>query len=51
MTKPIARDPNYRKLVFDADIIELYVRWRRPPPRSVADRSGVGRLLPQVPSD
>jgi transposase-like protein len=27
MTKPIARDPMYRKRVFDADIIELCVRW------------------------
>jgi transposase-like protein len=27
MTKPIARDPMYRKRAFDADIIELWVRW------------------------
>src|ERR1022692_497447 len=27
MTKAIARDPMYRKRVFDADIIELCVRW------------------------
>jgi hypothetical protein len=27
MTKPIARDSMYRKRVFDADIIELCVRW------------------------
>ena len=27
MTKPIARDPMYRKRVFDADLIELCVRW------------------------
>ena len=27
MTKPIARDPIYRKRAFDADIIELCVRW------------------------
>ena len=27
MTKPIARDPMYRKRAFDADIIELCVRW------------------------
>src|ERR1022692_1634744 len=27
MTKPIARDPMYRKRVFDADIIEPCVRW------------------------
>ena len=27
MTMPIARDPMYRKRVFDADIIELCVRW------------------------
>ena len=27
MTKPIARDPMHRKRVFDADIIELCVRW------------------------
>jgi transposase-like protein len=27
MTKPIVRDPIYRKRVFDADIIELCVRW------------------------
>jgi transposase-like protein len=27
MTKPIARDPIYRKRVLDADIIELCVRW------------------------
>jgi transposase-like protein len=27
MTKPIARDPMYRKRVFDTDIIELCVRW------------------------
>jgi hypothetical protein len=27
MTKPLARDPRYRKLAFDADIIELCVRW------------------------
>jgi hypothetical protein len=27
MTKPIARVPMHRKRVFDADIIELCVRW------------------------
>src|ERR1039458_2203961 len=27
MTKPIARDPIYRKRAFDADIFELCVRW------------------------
>jgi transposase-like protein len=27
MTKPITRDPIYRKRAFDADIIELCVRW------------------------
>jgi putative transposase len=27
MTKPIAREPIYRKRAFDADIIELSVRW------------------------
>src|ERR1019366_1428635 len=27
MTKPMARDPIYRKRAFDADIIELCVRW------------------------
>jgi transposase-like protein len=27
MTKPIPRDPIYRKRAFDADIIELCVRW------------------------
>jgi len=27
MTRPIARDPIYRKRAFDADIIELCVRW------------------------
>src|SRR5450755_911743 len=27
MTKPIARDAIYRKRVFDAEIIELCVRW------------------------
>jgi hypothetical protein len=27
MTKPIARDPMYLKRIFDADIIELCVRW------------------------
>jgi transposase-like protein len=27
MTKPIARDSIYRKRAFDADIIELCVRW------------------------
>jgi transposase-like protein len=27
MTKPIARDRMYRKRAFDADIIELCVRW------------------------
>ena len=27
MTTPIARDAIYRKRVFDADIIELCVRW------------------------
>jgi transposase-like protein len=27
MTKPIARDPIYRKRAFEADIIELCVRW------------------------
>jgi len=26
MTKPIARDPIYRRRVFDADVIELCVR-------------------------
>jgi hypothetical protein len=27
MIKPIARDPIYRRRVFDADVIELCVRW------------------------
>ena len=27
MTKPIARDPIYRRRRFDAEIIELCVRW------------------------
>jgi transposase-like protein len=27
MTKPIARDPIYRKRAFDADIIEVRMRW------------------------
>ena len=27
MTKPIARDPIYRQRAFDADVIELCVRW------------------------
>ncbi len=27
MTKPIARDPIYRQRAFDADIIQLCVRW------------------------
>jgi transposase-like protein len=27
VTKPIARDPTYRGRVFDAEIIELCVRW------------------------
>ncbi len=27
MTKPITRDPIYRGRVFDAEIIELCVRW------------------------
>jgi transposase-like protein len=27
VTKPIARDPMYRRRSFDADIIELCVRW------------------------
>jgi transposase-like protein len=27
MTKPIPRDPMYRQRAFDADIIELCVRW------------------------
>ena len=27
MTKPIARDPIYRRRVFNAEIIELCVRW------------------------
>jgi len=27
MTKPIARDPNHRRRSFDADIVELCVRW------------------------
>src|SRR6202158_2963732 len=27
MTKPIARDPIYRRRVFEAEIIELCVRW------------------------
>jgi transposase-like protein len=27
MTKPIARDPIYRRRRFEADIIELCVRW------------------------
>jgi hypothetical protein len=27
MTQPIARDPINRKRAFDADIIELCVRW------------------------
>jgi transposase-like protein len=27
MTKPIARDSIYRRRVFDAEIIELCVRW------------------------
>jgi hypothetical protein len=27
MTKPIARDPMYHQRAFDADIIQLRVRW------------------------
>jgi len=27
MTKPMARDPIYRQRAFDADIIQLCVRW------------------------
>ena len=27
MTKPIARDPIYRRRFFDSEIIELCVRW------------------------
>ena len=27
MTKPIPRDPMYRQRAFDADVIELCVRW------------------------
>ena len=27
MTKPIARDPIYRRRVFNAEIVELRVRW------------------------
>jgi transposase-like protein len=27
MPKPISRDPIYRKRSFDADVIELCVRW------------------------
>ncbi|MGH8252217.1 MAG: hypothetical protein ACREVI_16245 [Steroidobacteraceae bacterium] len=27
MTKPIARDPIYRRLRFETEIIELCVRW------------------------
>ncbi len=27
VTKPIARDPIYRRRVFDAEIIELCIRW------------------------
>ena len=27
MTKPIARDPMYRQRAFDADVIQLCVRW------------------------
>ena len=27
MIQPIHRDANYRRLVFDAEIIELCVRW------------------------
>ena len=27
MTKPITRDPIYRRRVFDAEVIELCVRW------------------------
>jgi transposase-like protein len=27
MTKPIARDPTSRRRVFDAEMIELCVRW------------------------
>jgi hypothetical protein len=27
ITKPIARDPRYRRRSFDADIIEVCVRW------------------------
>jgi len=30
MTKPVARDPIYRGRVFDAEIIELCVRWYTP---------------------
>jgi transposase-like protein len=27
MTKPIARDPMYRQRAFDAEVIQLCVRW------------------------
>ena len=27
MTRPMARDPMYRRRMFDAEIIELCVRW------------------------
>ena len=27
MTQPIARDPMYRKRIFDAQVLELCVRW------------------------
>jgi hypothetical protein len=37
MTKPIVRDPIYRRRVFDADIIELSVRWYITYPLSYRD--------------
>jgi transposase-like protein len=47
MTKPISRDPIYRKRAFDAEIIELWVRWYityrlsyRNPIEMIAERGG-----------
>ncbi len=54
MTKPIARDPIYRRRRFEAEIIALCVRWyityRLSGPRRHGGRTGIGRVSHHDPA-
>jgi hypothetical protein len=45
MTKPIARDLIYRRRAFDADIIELCVRWYHHRRHRVGPSNSQGAVL------